>query len=246
MTILLMWEWKRRDEQNEWMKEKSIREDLWLCVCMCVCVCKDLSQCVPACLILSQQRSPAQLDASPIPPSTGTEQGNTWLAVTTASHKTHTQTPTHTPFLPFVPFIAIKYSDSPLKRMKAKNTSSWSYRWNICSFRECIHPRHLTLLPPSPFPLYLGRLVEFFLLWSAVQLVENHSIWALSWYRRLAVSCGAATAALGRFQLGEQTPAGRRENETQKDYMCNIVISTMCCCALPPPLSRYQSFQALL
>lgn len=45
--------------------------------------------CVPACLILSQQQSPAQQDASPIPPSTGTEQEKT-QAVTTTSHKTHT------------------------------------------------------------------------------------------------------------------------------------------------------------
>lgn len=58
------------------------------------------------------------------------------------------------------------------------------------------------------FPLYLGRLVEFFLLRSAVQLIQYHSIWALCRCSRLAVSRRAATAALGRLQLGEQTPAG--------------------------------------
>ena len=69
-----------------------------MCMCMCMCMCVCVCVCVPACLILSQQRSPAQQDASPIPPSTGTEQGNTWLAVTTASHETHIKRPrTHLP-----------------------------------------------------------------------------------------------------------------------------------------------------
>lgn len=47
-------------------------------------------------------------------------------------------------------------------------------------------------------PLYLGRLGEFLLLWPAVKLVQNHSVWTFS-RCRLAVSHSAATAALGRF-----------------------------------------------
>ena len=39
--------------------------------------------------------------------------------------------------------------------------------------KTCVHIRDI-------LPLYLGRLIEFFLLWSAVQLVEYDSIWALS------------------------------------------------------------------
>jgi len=126
--------------------------------------------CVPACLILSQQRSPAQLDASPIPPSTGMEQGNTWLAMTTASQKTHTNTHKHphTYLSAFCPVYYHQIFSHCSHENENKNTSRRSYRSNTCSFCECIHPRHLTLLPPSPFPLYLGRLVEFFLLWSAV------------------------------------------------------------------------------
>lgn len=61
-----------------------------------------LGWCVPACLILSQQLPPAQLDVSPALPSTETERGNTRLAVTAVSHKT----PTHTVLL-FVSFIAL-------------------------------------------------------------------------------------------------------------------------------------------
>lgn len=114
-------------------------------------------------------------------------------------------------------------------RMKNKNTlRRVRATENVCSFR-CA-----AFAPDSwffcclrfPFPLYLGRLVEFFLLRSAVQLVEHHSIWALGCRCRLAVSCRADAAALGRLQLGEQTPAGRKERgDAQKDYTYNIVIA---------------------
>lgn len=84
------------------------------------------------------------------------------------------------------------------------------------------------------FPLYLGRLVEFFLLRSAVQLIQHHSIWAFCRCNRLAVSCGAATAALGHLQLGEETPAGWNENESHKDYGFIVVINPCFCVLLLP------------
>lgn len=74
--------------------------------------------CIPACLIPCQQRSPVLQDASPISPSTGTEQGNAWLAVTT-SHKTHTKADTHTPsYLLFLSNIL-----TSLMRWKQKHLS---------------------------------------------------------------------------------------------------------------------------
>lgn len=63
-----------------------------------------------------------------------------------------------------------------------------------------------------------------------MQLVHDDTVWALGRRGHLAVPCGVATAAFGRLQLGEQTPAGEGWRETQRFSVFNIVL------LLPPAL----------
>lgn len=115
----------------------------------------------------------------------------------------HTQMPKHTPIYllfhwPFILFLP--------------------FELKICLADHKYLQVHSAATLFHAFPLYLGRLIEFLLLWSAVQLVQYHSIWAFS-RRQLAVSCGAATAALCCFQLGKQTPVGRRKKPQKQTHV---------------------------
>lgn len=100
---------------------------------------------VPACLIQIRQQSPALQDAFPTQPSTGTEQGNTWLVVT--FHKTYTNAQAHT-YLPSVPFTI--YS---IFALWDENMSSWSQYSNIW----CIQLHHCSM----PFLCTLADSLNF-------------------------------------------------------------------------------------
>lgn len=92
---ILLWVW-HRDRHTELVRMRAKTHEDNASVCVCERERDSGTVCVPACLILSQQTSPAQLDASPIPPSTETEQATHGWQWQQASHKRHTNTHTYT------------------------------------------------------------------------------------------------------------------------------------------------------
>lgn len=161
--------------------------------------------CVPVCLIQSQLQSPALRDASPTLQST--EREHSKQQHSTGPTHPHTPFPLCFPSLVSLTFLSLHEKET-CQEIKASEIS------------RDVHP------------LYLGRLGEFLLLWPAVQLVQHHSVrtFGRCW---LSVPDSTATTALGRFQLGKQTPAGKRGKEERRislRYGCRLILCWLCCC----------------